>query len=208
MRRTGDSAEILSTESLGDGKISLHGSGMTAIRPHNDPKGHQLVIGGNHLLNKEKNQIGARHLYSIFMKQPHFKPENSPAFNRDSDYALESKDDLKPFILVFFALPRHGLSVNFNFNLHVDEMESIPNDFLGLHGFSLRYHDVFWFAYRTKHMEKWTKQAQICYHDGFTIPIFVGTGPGQFRLEFREPEYILKEKELEIRCLGSYPDSV
>ena len=88
----------------------------------------------------------------------------------------------------------------------MDDMVHIPNDVLGLHRFGLRYHDVFWFAYRTKHMPKWPKQSQICYHDGYTFPVFIGTGIGIYRLEFRQPKYSLIGNEFTIECNQVYPD--
>jgi hypothetical protein len=194
------------TENVGDGKISLHGTGMVAVRAHDQPENHQLVVKGNYLLNKEKNAIGARHLFTAFIKEPKFVPETSPIFNRASDYCLEANEQLKPLILVFFAVPQHGIHVNFNCSFHQEDLVNIPNDVLGLHGFGLRYHDVFWFAYRTKHLEKWPKQAQICYHDGYTFPLFIGTGTGTFRLEYRFPVYSLNGKDLSILCHADYPD--
>jgi hypothetical protein len=197
---------ILQTSGIGKGKLSLHGSGMAAIRPNHDPRGHRLIIKGNHLFNKEKSVIGARHLLTVFPKEPQYNPENSPLFNRESDYCIEAHEKLNPLVLVFFAVPQNGLSIRFNCSFHQDDLVMIPNDVLGLHGFGFRYHDVFWFAYRTKHMEKWPKESQICYHDGFTFPIFIGTGNGSYRLEFRFPKYSLVEKEFSILCHADYPD--
>jgi hypothetical protein len=179
---------------------------MAAIRSHDDPTGHKLVVKGNHLLRSTEANIGARHLFTIFMREPKSYPELSPLFNRTSDYCLEAAEDLRPFALVFFAVPQQGIAVHFEFSLHEEDMVNIPNDFLGLHGFSLRFHDVFWFAYRTKHMDRWPKYAHVCYHDGYSFPIFIGTGPTAFRLEFRQPKYVLNGKDLEIRCHRSYPE--
>jgi hypothetical protein len=203
---TENGPQVISTEVIGQGKISFHGSGMVAVRPNDDLKGHRLIIKGNHLLNKNEGKIGARHLFTVFMKEPQYNPEASHLFNRESDYCLETKEELKPLVLVFFAVPQQGITINFQFNLHMDDMVNIPNDVLGLHGFGLRYHDVFWFAYRTKHMEKWPKHAHVCYLDGFIFPIFIGTGPGAYRLEYRQPQYSLNGKEFTIICNKNYPD--
>lgn len=197
--------QIVTTEAIGTGKISFHGTGMVTIRAHDDPKGHQLIVKGNHLLNKQKGLVGVRHLFTVFMKEPKYQPESSKLFNRESDYCMEANEELKPLVLAFFAVPQQGLAINFQFNLHKEDMVNIPNDVLGLHRFGLRYHDVFWFAYRTKHMEKWPKYAHICYHDGFTFPIFVGTRLGAYKLECREPQYSLMGNELNIMCNRSYP---
>lgn len=182
-----------------EGKLSIHGSGMATFRSHNDSKEHNLIIKGNHLLNKEKNIAGARHLFTAFIKEPIYVPI-SPAFNRKSDYAIESKEKLTPCFIIFFAIPQTGVNINFEFSLSIDEMNNIPGDMLGGHLFSLRYHDLFWFAYRTKHMDVWPKHTIICYDDGFKVPIFIGTAKGQLRVDYRMPEYLLKDKQFTIKC--------
>lgn len=191
---------IRTTEAIGDGKISLHGRGITAIRNNNNPKDHKLIIKGNKLLNKERTEVGARHLFTAFLKEPDYLPKNSPALNRQSDYSMQYNNELRPFVLVFYAIPQQGISVDFQFSLQIDEMDNVPDDFLGMHGFGLKYHDVIWFAYRTKNMDKWPKYTHFSYQDGYSVPIFVGTGPQEFRLEFRQPKYILDGKVLTIDC--------
>lgn len=207
VQNTEHGPQIIGTEAIGTGKVSFHGSGMVSVRPNDNPKGHRLIVKGNHLLNKDKGLIGARHLFTIFMKEPNYEPEISGLFNRESDYCMEANEELKPLVIAFFAIPQLGITLDFQFTLHMDDMVNIPSDVLGLHGFGLRHHDVFWFAYRTKHMKKWPKQAQICYHDGFTFPIFIGTGLGTYRLEFREPQYSLVDTNFTIMCHQSYPDN-
>jgi hypothetical protein len=206
LKETENGAQIITTEAIGEGKISFHASGMVTVRAYDDPKGHDLIVKGNHLLNKDKSVIGARHLFTVFMKEPKYIRESSKLFNRDSDYCMEANEELMPLILIFFAVPQQGFSVDFRFSLHIDDMVHIPHDALGLHGFSLRYHDVFWFAYRTKHITKWPKHSHFCYHDGYTFPVFIGTGIGTYRLEFRQPNYLLINKAFIIECNQSYPD--
>jgi len=199
--------QINTTNDIGEGKISFHGSGMVTVRPNKIQNGHRLIVKGNHLLNKSEGLIGVRHLFTVFMKEPKYEPATSPLFNRDSDYCLEANEDLNPFILVFFAVPQQGITTEFQFNLHLDDMVNIPNDILGLHGFGLRYHHVFWFAYRTRHMEKWPKYAHVFYCDGYSFPIFIGTGLGVYRLEYRQPRYALNGNHLTITCNEFYPDN-
>jgi hypothetical protein len=206
LQETDNGPQTITTEAIGAGKISFHATGMVTVRAHNDPNEHKLIVKGNHLLNKEKGLIGTRHLFTIFMEEPKYKPESSQLFNRESDYCMEANEELKPLVLVFFAVPQQGITLDFQFNLHMDDMVHIPNDVLGLHRFSLRYHDVFWFAYRTKHMTEWPKYSHICYHDGYTFPIFIGTGIGAYRLEFRQPKYSLIDKKFTIECNQFYPD--
>lgn len=203
---TKNGPELITAATIGKGKISFHGSGITGIRSNIDTE-HTLRIKGNILLNKKQKSLGARHLFTVFMKEPQYLPPSSPAFNRKSDYALRANEVLQPFILIFFAIPKTGVSTHFLFNLYADEMNNIPNDFLGGHFISLRYHDIFWFAYRTKNLQKWPKYTHYSYHDGFTVPIFVGTKQQKFRLEFRQPTYSLINKNLIIRCVQEYKDS-
>jgi hypothetical protein len=203
---TEEGLQKIASEEIGKGKISFHSSGMVAIRANDDIHGHKLIVKGNYLLNKSEGVIGARHLFTIFMKEPQYKPEDSPLFNRGSDYCLETTEELKPFVLVFFAVPQQGITIDFQIDFHMDDMVNIPNDILGLHGFGLRYHHVFWFAYRTRHMENWPKHAIITYHDGFSFPIFIGTGIGAYRLEYRQPQYSLVDNRLTILCYGDYPE--
>lgn len=199
-----DGPKLVIADSPGPGKLSIHGTGMTKIRAHDKPVGHTLIIKGNYLLNLEKNQIGIRHLFTAFLRQLKYLP-NTPAFSRKSDYSIIG-GTIKPFVIIFYAVPQHkeGMKVQFSINFQIDEMENIPNDVLGMNGFGLRYHDVFWFAYRTKNMDKWPKHTYICYDNGYTFPIFIGTGIGSFRLEFRQPEYILNENELWIQCQDKF----
>jgi hypothetical protein len=197
---------IITTESIGLGKVSFHASGMVAVRKHSDEKDHQLVIKGNHLFDQSKNAIGLRHLFTIFLKEPNYYPVESRLFNRESDYCLEANEELKPLVLGFFAIPQINISLNFQFNLHTDDMVNIPNDILGMHSFSLRYHNVLWFAYRTKHMENWPKYAHICYHNGYTFPVFIGTANNSYRLEFRTPTYFYASNGLVIDCNQVYPE--
>lgn len=190
----------ITTEAIGGGKLSVHGSGITGVRNNDDPRGHQLRVKGNHLLNKATNEAGVRHLFTIFMDEPKYLPSSSPAFNRLSDYAMQANEDLRPFVLVFFAIPLGMKAVNFQFSLQEDEMNNIPNNFLGAHSFNLRHHSILWFAYRTKDMDKWPKYTHYSYQDGYHVPIFIGTGVQRFRLEFRKPQYSIVDGALSIDC--------
>lgn len=196
-------------DSPGEGKLSLHGSGMAATRAHNDPRGHTLVVHGNYLLNLPKQKIGVRHLFTTFMTEPSHVPA-SPAFNRESDVVFKV-DQLKPYVLIFWAIPaiRH-LTINVTASFHVDDLESIPPE-SGFGGFSLVHHSIVWFGYRTKHMHKWPKQTRVCYYDGHGVPILVGTNEGECRLEIRSPIYELSQDKLALKldfsANGSQPDA-
>lgn len=185
-------------DKVGDGKISIHGTGMTAIRPHLDQRSRKIIIKGNKLLNLDKNEIGARHLFTTFIKEPLYIPTNSPVFNRQSDYIIKSSEELKPLVLVFFAIPQKSLTINFHMSINTDLLNNIPDDFLGTVIISLKYHDVFCFAYRTKHMEKWPKYSHYIYSDGYLCPLFIGMEPGRFGIEIRMPKYQINQNNLSL----------
>jgi hypothetical protein len=189
--------ELKKIDSKESGKLSIHGSGMCAFRSNDNTENRPLIIKGNKLLDLEKKESGARHLLTAFPREPYFLPI-SPAFNRSSDYSI-STSRLRPFAIIFFAIPQtqKDLQVTFQSNFHIDDIESIPPE-MGWGAMRLKFHDVFWLVYRTKHMEKWPKKSQVIYGDGFVVPFFIGTGAGQFRLELKMPEYKLEENCLTV----------
>jgi len=185
--------ELAVTDSRGDGKLSIHGSGMTKITPNV----HDLVIHGNYLFNQTKNALGVRHLFTLQLAKPNFVPF-SPAFNRESDYVISTKQ-LKPIIIIFFAIPRvKKLTVNYQVSFQVDDLDSIPPEGGG-GTFELLLHNVFWYAYRTRHMDEWPQNPYICYYDGHLVPMLIGVGEKQFRAEFRIPTYELSDTELHLK---------
>jgi hypothetical protein len=188
----------LSTEdSPGDGKLSIHSSGRAGFRAHNAPHDHKLVINGNYLLDLEKGKAGIRHLFTVFMAEPKELPI-SPAFNRKSDYSLDNSGRPGPFVMIFFAIPRISiLTVSFHFSFDIDDLDNIPPEG-GLGFMDLAFHSVCWFAYKTKHMNKWPKYPHICYYDGFKVPMFIGTSEGMCRMELHNPIYVLTQTELSI----------
>lgn len=182
--------QINVTDSPGDGKLSLHGSGMTKITPNI----HELVVHGNYLLDAHKQALGVRHLFTIQLSKPSFTPK-SPALNRDSDFIISTKK-LAPIAMIFFAIPRvSNLIVNFRVGFNIDDLDSIPPEGGG-GSFELLMHNIFWYAYRTKHMDEWAPNPHICYYDGNIVPVMVGTGNRIMRLEFRNPEYKITNTEL------------
>lgn len=190
--------EIKTIDSVETGKLSIHGSGMCAFRPHDDMDNRPLLIKGNKLLDSEKNESGARHLFTVFPKEPSCLP-NSPAFNRLSDYSINTSK-LEPYVIIFFAIPQTqcGLRVNFQTSFNINDLESVPPKG-GWGVIPLKFHDIFWFVYRTKYMEKWPKKSQIIYNDGFVVPFFIGTDVEKFRLEMRMPEYTLDKGCLTVK---------
>lgn len=185
-------------DSTGDGKLSIHKDGMCAFRAHNDSKNRPLIIKGNKLMDAENNECGARHLFTIFSKEPSFSP-GSALFNRETDYPINT-EKMEPYVAIFFAIPQtqKGLQVNFQTSFNIDDLDNIPPKG-GWGIIELKHHDVFWYIYRTKHMEKWPKKNQVIYNDGFTVPFFIGTGECQFRLELRMPKYLLNDNNLSVQ---------
>lgn len=185
--------ELVETDSPGDGKLSVHGSGMVKITPNI----HDLVVHGNYLLNPTKNAAGVRHLFTIQLAKPNFLP-SSPAFNRESDYVISTKQ-FSPIVIIFFAIPRvKKLTVNYQVSFNIDDFNSLPPEGGG-GAFELLLHNVFWYAYRTKHMDEWPPNPYICYHDGYLVPVFIDVGERRFRAEFRIPTYEMSDTELTLR---------
>lgn len=185
-----EALQVKITDTPGDGKLSLHGSGMTKITPNI----HELVVHGNYLLDIDKQALGVRHLFTIQLAKPSFLP-SSPALNRDSDLVISTKK-LSPSVIVFFAIPRvSNLTVNFKVSFDIDDLDSIPPE--GGYGcFELLTHNIFWYAYRTKRMDEWAPNPYICYYDGNIVPIMIGTGDREMRIEFRTPNYKITNAEL------------
>jgi len=180
------------TDAPGDGKLSVHGSGMVKISPNE----RALVIHGNYLLDSKKQALGVRHLFTVQLAEPKFLPV-SPALNRSSDYVINTKH-FAPIAILFFAIPKVcNLTVNFKVSFDIDDLESIPPE-SGMGSLELLFHNVVWFAYRTKHMDEWPQNPHICYHDGYLVPVLIGTGNKQFRAEFRSPTYELSKTELAV----------
>lgn len=177
-----------------EGKLSVHGSGMTTYRAHADSKGHQLIVKGNFLMDKSPDKLGVRHLFTSFFQEPKFLPQSSPALNRENDYLLNT-EKMQPFVMAFFAVPTQNISVQVSAGFHINDIESVPPE-TGWGGFNLRYHTIVWFYYRTKYMESWPANTHICYHDGFTVPFFIGTDRGECRLEIRTPTYTMSDGNL------------
>lgn len=186
-------------DNIGDGKISIHGSGIASIRPHLDPHNRQIIIKGNKLLNQEKNERGVRHLFTSFIKEPSYIPLNSPVFNRLSDFIMKYNGELRPFVLVFLAIPQTNLELSFQISIDIDFLNRIPDDmFLGHANISLRYHNVYCYAYRTINMEKWPKYSHYVYSDGYVFPIFIGIEPNLLIVYARMPTYQIEQNILSI----------
>lgn len=198
------SDKIKFEDSPGKGKISFHGSGRTHFKIHGMPNIPHLILNGNILYNKEQERIGARHLLTVFIKKPEYKPDNSPVFNRKHDQLFRT-DKLKPTIFIFFAIPQKRLHISFNFGLQVKDMENIPNDILGYGLFPMRLHVIFWLAYRTKHLNDWPKYNYASFSDGYKVPLFIGQANHSMRVELCNPIYSLNEDNLHI-SLASQQD--
>lgn len=182
----GQTGRVEMVESVGPGKLSLHGSGMTAVRAHDNPKGHQLIVKGNHL--RKDFDLGVRHLFTAFTRRPHYLPERSPAFNRSSDYAMHANEELRPFILFFLAVPLVVTQVEIDVLFPQEVLGDVPGDILGVQSFELRFHRIVWYAYRTKHLS-WPRDSYFCYGDGYSIPLFVGAGVESLNIDFGPVHY-------------------
>ena len=187
---------LLSYQAAGPGKLSLHGSGVTHVRPYESPRPNEFSIRGNVLRAATGDMLGVRHLLTVFLSEPSHNP-NSPAMARKSDYVMLTKQ-WHPYVIAFWAVPAaRSVTVNVRGSFHADDLEEIPPNG-GWGAFTLALHAIIWFAYRTKHMDRWPRNTQACYSDGHTVPLLIGTGAGAFRLEYRQPTYALTDDRLEI----------
>lgn len=185
---------LLSYKSGGAGKLSLHGSGVAHVRPHEALRRNEFIIRGNPLTASDGQTLGVRHLLTLLLPEPRHCPD-SPAMARRGDCIIKSKQ-LHPYVIVFWAVPAsRPLTVTVSGSFHVDDLEELPLDG-GWGGFNLKLHTVVWFAYRTKHMTRWPCNAQACYHDGHLVPLIIGISEGMFRLELRCPTFTLSDNQL------------
>lgn len=178
------------------GKLSVHKTGVVHAKAFGASGSNEYAIHGNILKSLDGEVLSVRHLLTIFPSEPKHKP-NSPAGARKTDGIITTKH-WHPYVLVFWAVPlARSLTISVNGSFHADELEEAPPN-AGWGAFSLSTHALIWFAYRTKHMQRWPKNSQAFYSDGHTVPLLVGTGLGQFRVEYRSPQYSLVEDKLSI----------
>jgi hypothetical protein len=178
------------------GKLSVHGSGVVHVKAHEAAGSNEFAIRGNILKSKDGETLSVRHLLTIFPSEPQHKP-NSPPGARKTDGVMTTKQ-WHPYAVVFWAVPlTRSLTITITGSFQADELEEVPPNG-GWGAFSLATHALVWFAYRTKHMQRWPKKSQACYADGYLVPLFIGTGLGEFRLEYRQPHYSLDEGRLGI----------
>jgi hypothetical protein len=185
------------------GKLSMHASGMFSFRSHENLRNRPLIIRGNKLLNLNRKKISARHLFTIYTTKPFYLPENSPAFNRKSDYIINNSIKLEPHVFIFFAIPKtkKRLKIQLESSFDINYLEKVP-PVLGFGIMPLKYHDICWYSYRTKHMTKWPNTNKIIFNDGFIIPIFLGTKIKKLeklKLTLIKPNYILKKNNFIIK---------
>ena len=174
-------------------KLSIHGSGMAKIAPNI----HELVVHGSILLDRSKKMIGARHLFTAQLAKPFVLPR-SPALERKGDYVIKT-GALAPFVVIFFAIPRvKTLTRAIQIRLCTNDLETVPPS-SGGGTFELVLHQVFWLAYRTKHMEEWPESTHVCYHDGCVAPVLIGEGGRMVRMELRTPVYEVSEAQVSVK---------
>jgi hypothetical protein len=155
---------LLSYQAGGDGKLSLHGSGVAHVRPYASRRPNEFAIRGSMLRETSGNALGVRHLLTLFPSEPRHKP-NSPAMARKSDGVMTTTR-WHPYVMVFWAVPAtRSLTVIVNATFNDDDLEEVPPNG-GWGAFGLELHAIVWFAYRTKHMGLWPRNSQACYNDG------------------------------------------
>ena len=188
---------LLSYQASGPGKLSLHGSGVTHVRPFRSQSPNEFSIQGNELKSKTGEMLSVLHLLTIFPSEPSLKP-NSPALARKTGWLMTTKQ-WHPYVVIFWAVPIAAISkVEVGGSFQVEDLEEVPPNG-GWGCFNMSLHTIVWFAYRTKHMNKWPLNSQASYNNGYTVPVLIGTDVGKFRLEYRQPNYELNDTQLSIK---------
>lgn len=180
-----------------DGKLSIHRSGIAHVRQHDNQQDKDYRIVGSELGSREGDSLGVRHLLTIYPAEPQHKPASGVG-GRASDEVLNATE-WAPHALIFWAIPFtqdvSGLKVEGSFS--VDDLHDGPPK-MGFGMFALEKHIIFWIAYRTLHMDRWPRKSIACYLDGYHVPMFIGTGVGQYRLEIKQPNYRMNGGVVEI----------
>jgi hypothetical protein len=182
----------------GEGKLSVHGSGVAGIRAHQS-SGHSVRVRGSPLVDPDGKTLRVRHLFSVLPEKPH----HVPAGVRVSDYVLTTKE-LKPLALTFFAVPTGVRSIEINISMHVDDIGTPPDVSWGFMTFPL--HGVLWVAYSTKGMVQWPATTHLAHFDGFIVPMFFGGGPKEWKFAASSPAYALADGVLKI-TLNAYQET-
>jgi hypothetical protein len=182
----------------GEGKLSVHGSGFAGIRAHQG-SGHSVKVSGSPLVDRDGKTLRVRHLLSVLPEKPH----HIPAGVRASDYILTTKE-LKPLAFIFFAVPNGIRSVELNISMHVDDIGTPPDVSWGFMTFPV--HGVLWIAYSTKGMAQWPATTHVAHFDGFTVPMFFGGGPKDWKFAASSPAYALADNVLKI-TLNAYQET-
>jgi hypothetical protein len=192
-----DQQPVLVLHQVGEpGKLSIHRSGTVHAKAFGTAGTNEFAIRGNVLRSQDGKVLSVRHLLTILPSEPRHKP-NSPPGARKTDSFMRTRQ-WHPYVIVFWAVPLNRFhTINVRGSFDADELEEVPPNG-GWGAFNLSMHTVVWFAYRTKYMARWPRNTQACYGDGHAVPLFVGTGLGELRLEYRRPNYQLTDNQLEI----------
>lgn len=173
-----------------NGKISIHGSGISHVKARDLPDA-VFRRHGIALQSEKDMQLGLRHLMSAFPTDRNAQNTSSIPERRSDITLVKSK--LTPHVFVFWAVP-------FLFSLQIDGLvECVEYDLDQQWGvFQLRQHALLWLSYRYHDMVNWPDECHVCVDDGFHIPlVFPGDGIG--RVELRVPRYRFERPHLEIR---------
>jgi len=178
-------SQLISYNSPGKGKLSIHGSGIAHIKSYNQDYKAEFQVLGNPLLSKDKLSAGVRHIATIFPRKP------------DINQIIEESQDnnsLKPMVFIFFAVP-FGLNINLQGSFNIDEYEDIP-PINGIGNQPLRMHNIFWFSYRSKFMDNWPLATHVYFSNGYDCPLFVGVDKCLMRIDIRKPVYSIRDNKI------------
>jgi hypothetical protein len=178
--------------SIGNGKISFHGSGQVHYKTYLNTDNQHFKVDGNILLRELEKKVGARHLLTTLITRPDIEPLDSPALNRQTDYVIEARI-IQPTTFIFFAIPQtaEGLQINLQLSLPIEYMDNIPGDILGSGIIPMQKHDILFLAYKTKYLNSFPESSYVSYTDGLLIPFFVGQINNQIEVKMLTPIYTL-----------------
>lgn len=173
-----------------DQKISIHRSGIVKIKTFLAPRAKGIP-----LIDFLTSTIFVRHLFSIIISEPKLINKKE-IVNKANDEEIFVQS-FRPMTFVFFAIPKleNELTINGEINFRKEELIDYSYGFFDLH-----FHGIFWFAYRTKQMDRWLKYPHIACSNGSIIPIFIGGEADNINIEFRNASYLFQDRVLSITC--------
>jgi hypothetical protein len=190
----GQDSQMAVTTMPTDGHLSVHRSGVAALRGESNKKS-ELRIVGIPLADLKSTNFGVRHLITALVFDPSMQVEHVIP-PRPGDEVITG-DVLKPTVFVFFAVPTALGSLEIQLGFHINSVNpELETPHMGWGAFALGQHTIAWIAYGTNGLVWPTKRAVLAYTDGLRVPIFIGRHNRQISIEYRIPIYTLRNNQL------------